>query len=114
VAVSDVFTAIPVADFGAARDWYERLLGRPADLIPNENEAAWQLAEKAWIYVIGDAGRAGGTMLTILVDDLEAHVATLSARGVATAAIETLSYAKRLLVTDPDGNRLTFAQPTPT
>jgi PhnB protein len=39
-----LFAGIPVAGYADARAWYERLFGRPPDLIPNENEAAWQLS----------------------------------------------------------------------
>ena len=43
--VSYAFTGLPVADLDSARAWYERLVGRPPDLIPNENEAAWRLTD---------------------------------------------------------------------
>jgi hypothetical protein len=35
-----VFAGIPVADIAAGRAWYERLLDRAPDLVPNANEAA--------------------------------------------------------------------------
>ena len=37
----DVFFAgVPVKNYQAACTWYERLLGRPPDMLPNEIEAA--------------------------------------------------------------------------
>jgi glyoxylase I family protein len=108
-----VFAALPVADYQPARDWYERLFGRPPDLIPNETEAAWQLTETAWVYVLADAGRAGGdAFVTVLVDDLDAHLSELADRGLATAAIETApGLFRRTEIRDPEGNTIAFAEP---
>ena len=36
-----------------------------------DNEAMWQVADRGWIYVVGDTNRAGNALLTLLVDDLE-------------------------------------------
>src|SRR4051794_1760866 len=44
-----LFAGVPVADYGTARQWYERLFGRPPDLIPNDSESAWQLTDTGWI-----------------------------------------------------------------
>lgn len=49
MAIIHVFAGLAAADHDRARAWYERLLGRPPDLVPNENEAAWQLAGTGWI-----------------------------------------------------------------
>jgi hypothetical protein len=67
-----VFAGIPVADFGAARAWYEELLKRPPDLVAHETDVAWQVTDSGWIYVVEDAGRAGRALVTVLVDDLDA------------------------------------------
>jgi predicted enzyme related to lactoylglutathione lyase len=114
MAVTVLFAGVPVADFRAGVAWWERLLGRVPDLYANDNEALWQVAGEGWIYVVGDAARAGGALLTILVDDLAAHVADLAARGIHTAPIETVQGVGRMArVDDPDGNAITFAQPDP-
>jgi glyoxylase I family protein len=113
VAVEVVFAGIPVADYATGREFYERLLGRPPDMYPNDNEAVWQVAGAGWIYVVGDAGRAGNALLTLIVDDLDEHVAVLAERGLATDPTDTLpGVVRRAEITDPDGaNRVTFGQP---
>ena len=111
MAVTYVFAAVPVADYAAGRAWYERLIGRPPDLIPNDIESAWQLTDTAWIYVIGDARRAGKTLLTVLVDDLEGFVADLARRGHTVAIEPVPGVGLEALVTDPEGNTIKFAQP---
>jgi hypothetical protein len=50
----------------------------------------WQVAEAAWVYVVGDSSRVGKPLLTILVDDLEDYVAELGGRGLETSEIETV------------------------
>jgi glyoxylase I family protein len=112
MTLQHVFAALPVADYEPARDWYERLFGRPPDLIPNETEAAWQLTETAWVYVVADVDRAGDALVTILLDDLAAHVSELADRGLATAAIETApGLFRRTEIRDPEGNTIAFAEP---
>jgi len=92
--------------------WYERLVGRPPDLIPNDDEAAWRLTETGWIYVVADAGCVGSALHTLLVDDLDAFLAGLSERGITAGPVDTIGEAvRRTVVTDPDGNRLQLGQP---
>ena len=111
MAINHCFAGVAVTDRDSAFAWYERLLGRPADLIPNENEVAWQLAGTAWIYVVVDPDRAGTALLTLLVDDLERHVAELAERGLATGGIDTLpGVMRKAEITDPEGNLITFGE----
>jgi hypothetical protein len=112
MAVTHVFAGIPVADRDASMSWYERLAGRPPDLIPNDAEAAWRLTETGWIYIVADAERVGSAFNTLLVDNLDAFLADLAERGISAGPIETLgAAARRAIVTDPDGNRLAIGQP---
>jgi hypothetical protein len=107
-----VFAGIPVVDRDAATRWYARFTGRPADLIPNEDEAAWQISEAGWIYVIADASRAGSALHALLVEDLDACVIGLAERGIAAGPVEAMDNGVRCaIVTDPDGNRLKLGQP---
>ncbi|HEY1368776.1 MAG TPA: VOC family protein [Gaiellaceae bacterium] len=109
--VGHVFAGLPASDFRASAAWYERLVGRPPDLRPNEDEAAWRLTDTGWIYVVEDAGRAGNALLTVLVEDLETHVAELAARGLATQPIEIVpEVGRKAAIADPDGNLVTFAE----
>jgi catechol 2,3-dioxygenase-like lactoylglutathione lyase family enzyme len=112
MAVTHVFASIPVADRDAAARWYERFVGRLPDLIPNDGEAAWRLTDTGWIYVIADPDRAGEALHTLLVDDLDAFLASLAERGIVAEAITTIGDGvRRTMVTDPDGNRLQLGQP---
>ena len=110
---------LPCADGVATRHlepalpWYERLLGRPPDLVPNENEVAWQVAGNGWIYLVADPDRAGRALLTLIVDDLDGHLAQLAERGLTAEGIEVLpGVGRKAEFTDPEGNRITFAEVT--
>lgn len=109
MSIDHVLAVVPVADFDAARAWYERLLARPADNRPMDNLAEWQVTDTGWIQVFHDADRAGATQLNLAVDDLDKHIAGLADRGLAAGAITTASKNVRLSsITDPDGNTITF------
>jgi predicted enzyme related to lactoylglutathione lyase len=110
LAVNHLFAGIPVADYHAALAWYERLLGRPPDVVVHENEAMWQVASAGWIYVVGDVGRAGSALVTLLVDDLDAQIAELAERGLAVGAIEPLPGARKAAIFDPEGNTISFGE----
>jgi predicted enzyme related to lactoylglutathione lyase len=46
-------------------------------------------------------------LVTLLVDDLDARIAALTERGIETGEVERLNESTRkLVVTDPDGNRI--------
>jgi catechol 2,3-dioxygenase-like lactoylglutathione lyase family enzyme len=99
--VTMLFSGIPVRDYERAAEWYERLLGRPPDMLPKEGEAVWKLAESAWIYVVRDPGRAGNALLTLMVDELP---------PVGTEIVE-MGGMPTVSVLDPEGNKITFGQP---
>jgi hypothetical protein len=101
-----------VRDRDAAGEWYERLLGRPPELIPNPQEAAWRLTDSGWIYIVVDPSRAGATVHTLLVSDLDAFLDGLAERGIDAGPVELIGPGVRqAIVVDPDGNRLKVGQP---
>lgn len=105
------FAGIAVKDYQTACAWYERFLGRAPDMLPNESEAAWLFSNTAWMYIIADAERAGNALLTVIIDDLDQQVATLSERGFTPAEIEDVpGKYRKVSFRDPDGNTFAFGQ----
>ena len=103
-----LFAGLRVRDFGAARPWYERLLGE-ATFFPHATEAVWTLAKDRSVYVVEHADGAGQSVATIFVDDLDSQMAAITARGLQPDEIETYSNGVRKAVyRDPDGNELAF------
>ena len=106
-----LFAGCAVADLAAARAFYEELLGRGPDLVPNADEACWRLTDEAWLYVIVDPPRAGGGVLTVLVDDLDARLADWASRGIVPREVEDYGNGTRkATIIDPAGNELGFGQ----
>jgi catechol 2,3-dioxygenase-like lactoylglutathione lyase family enzyme len=98
--------------------WYERLFGSPPDFFSHEAEAVWRVTDHAWVYVVAVelsvTERAGGALLTILVDNLEDQVAQLAERGLPIGPSDMMpGAARKVEISDPEGNRITFAQPLP-
>ena len=110
MTIKHVLAVVPVADFDAARAWYERLFGRPADNLPMAGQLVeWRVTETGWVQVTLDADRAGSGLLNFAVDDLDRDIADLVRRGLAPGAIETVSKGVQLCtIRDPDGNAITF------
>ncbi|HUJ07702.1 MAG TPA: VOC family protein [Streptosporangiaceae bacterium] len=109
--VSYVFACLVVADRDKAAAWYQRLLGRPADLLPNDAEAMWQLTGSSSVYLLAEPGRAGQGALTVAVADLDAAVAELARRGITAGRAEVVGGAgRKCVIADPDGNQVALVE----
>ncbi len=109
-----LFASVPVAALDAALGWYEKLFGRVADIVPNETEAMWRVTSKGWLYVVEDPARAGWTVVTISVSDLDQFVADLAHRGVNAGPTEAVGDAGRKANTfDTDGNVISLIEVAP-
>jgi catechol 2,3-dioxygenase-like lactoylglutathione lyase family enzyme len=108
-----LFAGLRVRDFDAARAWYDRLLGEPT-FFPHATEAVWTLAEGRSVYVVEDAAGAGSSVVTVFLDDLDAHLAAIAARGLEPD--ERVTYTngvRKALYRDPDGNEVGFGGAPP-
>ena len=104
----ELFAGIRVRDVTAARAWYERLLGEPS-FFPNATEVVWSLAEARSLYIEEDPRRAGGALITVFVDDLDAIISEVGSRGLEPAERETYSNGvRKVTYRDDDGNEIGF------
>ena len=109
--VDIAFTGVPVSELATGRDFFERLLGRPADVLVNADEVMWRLADPAWLYVVVDPRRAGHALVALSVGDLDATLADLAARGIEAHAVEEVGDAgRKATVLDPDGNSVAIIE----
>jgi predicted enzyme related to lactoylglutathione lyase len=106
-----LFASVPVTELQAALVWYGEIFGRPADIVPNKNEVMWCVAGNGWLYVIEDPERAGRTVVTISVSDLDQFVADIAGRGINAGPIEAVGEAGRKAnLMDADGNVISWIQ----
>ncbi len=109
--VEIAFTGVPVTSLAAGRDFFERLLGRPADVEVAADEVMWCLAETAWLYVVVDAARAGHGLASLSVADLDATLAELAAREITPSRVEVVGDAgRKATLFDPDGNSVAIIE----
>ena len=106
-----LFAGLRVRDFGAARAWYEQLFGEPTSF-PHATEAVWTLGEDRSIYIVEHADGAGRSVVTLVLDDLDAEVAAIAARGLEPDERETYANGvRKVTYRDPDGNEIGFGGP---
>jgi hypothetical protein len=104
-----LFAGLRVRDFQAALPWYQRMFGEPS-FFPHDTEAVWTLAEERSVYIVEHSEGAGHSVVTLFLDDLDADVDAIAARGLEPDERETYSNGTRkVLYHDPDGNELGFA-----
>ena len=105
----DLFAGIPVADYAAALQWYERLLGYSPSFFPHETEAVWELASHRYVYIVQQPEHADHAKHTLFVDDLDALVAQIAERGLDPAKRETYTGGvRKITYRDPDENEIGF------
>jgi hypothetical protein len=106
-----LFAGVATADLKAATVWYEALLGRPANVIVNDNEVMWRIREGAWLYLLRDPGHAGHALVTVSVPDLDRAVAEIAERGLEPPPIETIETAgRKASYYDPEENMVSFVE----
>lgn len=103
-----LFGVIRVADLDSALDFYERLLGRPFTFRAHDAEVVWELAEHRSLAV-KESPDPGGAEHVIIVDDLDALMAGVAARGIEPDELETYANGvRKAIYRDADGNELGF------
>jgi catechol 2,3-dioxygenase-like lactoylglutathione lyase family enzyme len=110
--IERTLAVLPVRDIDAAADWYERLLGRPADARPMPSLAEWVVTDTSTLQVFHDPANAGHTCVNLDVGSVDGAVAELRERGVTPEdVIEASAVARILPVPDPDGNTVNLLEP---
>jgi len=110
MTVTHAFAGVAVSDYAAAYEWYVRLFGREAEMVPHDHEAVWRLTTSSSVYVVGDPERAGNGLLTLATDDLAGLADRLEREGFAFTRDAGCDAPESLTVTDEDGNRIKFFQ----
>ena len=111
MAIEKVVAGVAVGDFDSARGWYGRLLGRAPDAEPMGGLAEWHPSGHGGIQLVEDAGRAGSSILTFVVDSLDERLAALEAEGIAAGPIVgTPGLVRAVTVAGLEGNLITFAE----
>ena len=113
--IEHVQLAMPAGEEAAARAFYSGLLGLPERAKPAElaqRGGCWFEGPgvKVHLGVEADFRAAKKAHPALLVDDLAAMIANLTAAGVAVAEDEPADGRARCFVSDPFGNRIELMQ----
>ncbi|MEO6238113.1 MAG: VOC family protein [Vicinamibacterales bacterium] len=110
MSIDNAIASLAVKDVKTAAAWYQRLLGRPADSRPMPDVAEWKFGRGGWLQVYQLPERAGGGSVTLAVSDIESVVAHVRGLGMDTSERSSGAGVKTLMIVDPDGNHLAFAE----
>lgn len=110
MTITNALASLAVADLAAAVRWYEKLLGRAADSTPMPQLAEWKFARGGWLQVYQLPERAGSGSVTLAVNDLDEQIRSLRQMGIDAGRAMVTSHASVVMIKDPDGNSIAFAQ----
>jgi len=106
-----LFAGVPTADLEAALTWYRAFLGRPPEIVVNDDEVMWKICDGGWLYLVRDPSRAGHALVAMTVPDLDQAVVDLVGRGLSPPTIERVGAAERKApVVDPEGNTIALIE----
>jgi predicted enzyme related to lactoylglutathione lyase len=108
--IDNAIASIAVKDLKAASTWYEKLFGRPADSTPMPEVAEWKFDRGGWLQVYQLPDRAGAGSCTLATDDIVSVKAHLQSLGIDSSNASSGAKVKTVMITDPDGNHLAFAE----
>jgi hypothetical protein len=105
-----LFAGIPTSDPAPAIEWSSSLLGRPPDMVPNDDEVMWRLNDAAWLLILTDAERDGTAVVNVAVPDLDV-IGEIAERGKFSLPIETVEgTTRKAQYQDWEGNSITFLE----
>ena len=110
MAITNALAALAVKDLRASAQWYQHLLGRPADSIPMPEVAEWKFDRGGWLQVYQSKDRVGAGSVTLAVSDLDEQVAALKKIGIDPGRPVDGEKVKVVMIKDPDGNSIAFAE----
>ena len=110
MAIHNSLSTVAGSSLTDAVQWYGALFERGPDSQPMPELAEWTLPQGGWLQVYQLPKRAGRCSVTLAVDDIDEQGEQLERMGVDTAQRSNSKKVRVILVTDPDGNHLAFAQ----
>lgn len=110
MSIENAIASVAVKELRFAVAWYGALLGRVPDSTPMPEVAEWKFARGGWLQVYQLPERAGSGSCTLAVSDLEELVTHVQKLGIDASQRSTGAKVKTLMIVDPDGNHIAFAE----
>lgn len=110
MSIRNALVSIAVSEIQSASKWYERILGRPADSLPMAEVAEWKFERGGWLQLYELPERAGAGSVTLSVSDIDEQAEHLRQCGIEIGERTSGVKVKTLMIADPDGNHIGFAE----
>lgn len=110
MSIKNAIASVAVKDLSSAIQWYATLFGRPVDSRPMAEVAEWKFERGGWLQVYENAERAGAGSCTLAVSSLDGQIADLKNKGIETGEPMISEKAKVVMIKDPEGNSIAFAE----
>ncbi len=107
--IQNALASVAVRDIEAAAAWYARVLGREPSR-PMPSLAEWTFERGGGLQVYEGPERAGNGSFTLAVTDLDQEIRLLDGLGVDTSGRMDGDNARILMIRDPDGNSIAYAE----
>ena len=108
--IRNAIASLAVRDLVASLAWYEKLLGRPADSRPMAELGEWKFERGGWLQVYQGAERTGSGSVTLAVTSLEEQISAIRDAGMEPGEPIISEKVKVVMIKDPDGNSIAFAE----
>jgi predicted enzyme related to lactoylglutathione lyase len=110
MSIDNALASVAVSDLKSAQQWYEKVIGRPPDFTPMPELIEWKFPGGGGLQVYLLRERAGRCSCTLAVTRIDAEVARLRSAGIETGELASGPGVETMMVKDPDGNSIAFAQ----
>ena len=110
MSIKNALARVAVKDLRSAALWYETMFGRPADSRAMTEVAEWKFERGGWLQVYQSTERAGSGSVTLAVSNLDEQVSALRKQGIEVGPLIAGGGVKVVMVKDPDGNSIAFAE----
>ena len=110
MSIDNAIASVAVKDFGSGVRWYQALLGRAPDSTPMPEVAEWKFPRGGGLQVYQLPQRAGNGSVTLAVSNIDEVAAHVEKLGVDTTQRTSTPQVKALMIVDPDGNHIAFAE----
>ncbi|RZI72723.1 MAG: VOC family protein [Pseudomonas sp.] len=111
MTIRNALASLAVKDIESARGWYEKLLGQQGSM-PMSEVVEWTFPGGGGLQVYALPKHGGHCSCTLVVDDIQDIVRTLEALNIHALQRTSSDRVKTVMIADPDGNHIAFAQAT--
>ncbi|MGB3211685.1 MAG: hypothetical protein WBB19_13360 [Desulforhopalus sp.] len=109
--IQELFAVACVSDMARSVKWYARLIGREPDDRPMVGLVQWHGLSGAGLQLVLDPEKAGTSLITIVTPKMDRARETLSTVKLELEPDIQGDFGIIAQANDPDGNRITLAEP---